>query len=107
MTDELVFGIALDTSGWAEIEITCGKQHVHATCSWVVDSLGDIIRGLARLASESGRFEVECDSENRGIVVLGFRRRKARFELTAKKTLSNLDGENAKQHGTRFRYRSE
>ncbi len=109
MNNELRFDITFDQQawGWADIAITCKKQHVLATCSDVRDSLGDIIRGLANISSNNGKFEVICDSENHGIVVLGFSRTNSRFELTAKKTVNNLDIEDIRRHRVRLRYRGE
>jgi hypothetical protein len=34
-------------AGWATVTITAGRQRVQVRCSHVVDSLGEVLRGLA------------------------------------------------------------
>ena len=105
--DQLTFDIKLleATNGWAEITISSGQQRISAICSNLLDTLGDIIRGLTSIAASGGKFSVECESESAGVVLLTLRRVEDRLELTAKKDWQHPAGENARHQRARLRHR--
>ena len=103
---EFVFEVVINThsTGWADLVIEAGSHRAKVLCSYVFDSLGEIIRGLAQLAAQEGKFEVECDSENQGIFLLIFRRTGEKFHLTAKRSIAGFDKEEARHQRARIRF---
>jgi len=105
MIGELEFDVALDELyGWAELRLGSAERPIEITCSYVADSLGDIVRGFARLASDGGKFEVDCDSESCGSFLITFRRVGDRIEIVAKKAVADYEVETARHKRARFRY---
>src|SRR5262245_13770444 len=51
--------IELEEAGWCNLRIRSGRQAVSASCSYVVDTLGNLIRGFASLSKCDGKCEIE------------------------------------------------
>jgi len=78
-------------AGWATVIVTAGRQRVHVRCSQVVDSLGDLLRGLAGLIERAGKFEVQFTTESDGAYLLSLRRERETLEIVAKRATSDFD----------------
>ena len=109
-TDIIRFEIELDanTFGWAELRVTGGDRRIRATCSNVIDSLGDLVRGFAAIVPDGGKFAVETDTEDQGGCLFTFRRVDEQIEVVAKRYLSSWDTDAAtdKARHTKARFRA-
>lgn len=99
----------LNCVGWADLILVAGKGRFEATCSNVLDSVGDLIRGFTRLTGEQGKVEIETDTESSGGCLIVFRRVGEHLVVSAKRIPWGLDAEEALARGrhtrARFRYR--
>ncbi len=95
-------------AGWGTLVLRAGCQCVEIRCSHVEDCFGDLIRGLAGLLGESGKFEIKPTSENRGGHLVSFRRVKQDLEIVVKRLLHDwnpTEREKGRQTRARFRWR--
>jgi hypothetical protein len=95
-------------AGWATVIITTGKQRVEVQCSHVVDSLSDLLGGLAGLIESARKFEVEFTTENAGAYLLSLRRDGDALEVVAKRAVNDWDErhvEVGRQSRARLRWR--
>ncbi len=95
-------------SGWATLTLVAGRKQIQVACSNVIDSLGDLLRGLGGLSERAGKFEVQFMTENRGAYLLSIRRDGEALEVVVKKAMNDFDNEHiepGRQSRARLRWR--
>lgn len=82
MRNGVSFSLKIDEAGWADLGIGIKGRKLTVACSYVFDSLGDLVRAFAELASRDGAAEVRC-LEEPGDVLVRLRRSAGRFYMSA------------------------
>lgn len=92
-----------DATGWAYLTLEAGRSKHQIKCSWLCDTLGDLIRSLAKTTPD-GKDEIHATDESHEDVLIIVRRVRESLELIAKNRLVAARRENWR---TLFRFRGE
>ncbi|HKQ50276.1 MAG TPA: hypothetical protein VJZ71_19540 [Phycisphaerae bacterium] len=92
-----------DATGWAYLTLSAGRSTHQIKCSWLCDTLGDLIRSLTKTTAV-GKDQIHATDESHEDVLITVRRVGEFLELIAKKRLVAARRENWRTLG---RYRGK
>lgn len=90
MSNQFSFTLEIEEAGWAYLRMVLKDRTLSIACSYMHDTLGDLVRAFAQLAVGPGSAEIACIEEP-GDVLLRLRRSGDQMHVTVTRFSSPTD----------------